>query len=226
MKISLMTSLRIISAYTKHRKYTLLGPLLVLFIGVGSLKAASPPKELTSIIHQFMDMERTSIHIEQVIQWKYYSKRDTIRVEMDIEGNRNFHVLLPGMGMEIFVTQTEMITLNHIRNQILYENATPDALVKQLFVGGDLNRARFKGEKKRPEGGKQLNFSFADEFSEWERLSTYLDETGQLTKLVLVDHDGNKYVILMNYQKSYRPFRIPQVELDYATYQVADLRTD
>lgn len=221
-----MTKSRPYALHTFIQNHTVfLRFILLLVIGV-YLKAASPPKELSTVIDQFMNMARTSIHIEQVIEWKYYAKRDTIKLEMNIAGNRNFQVLLPGLGMEIFVTQTEMVTVNHIRNQILYEDATPDALLKQLFVGGDLNRARFKGEKELPKGGRQLNFRFADEYSEWERLSTFLNGAGQLTKLELMDYDGNKYVIMMSYLDSFEAFKIPQVDLDYATYQVADLRSN
>ena len=198
---------------------------LVIFILMGvSLSAAQPPKELSKIIDHFMNLETTSVKISQVIDWRFSDKSDTVRIQLDIRGGRNFHVMLADFGMEIFVTENEMITLNHIRQQVLFENATPDALLRQLFVGGDLNQARFKGEKILTEGRRSLKFQFADDFSDWESLAMVLDQADSLEKLVLVDYDGNKYIISLTYLASYEGFTIPIIDQDYLHYQVADLR--
>lgn len=189
-----------------------------------SLSAAKPPKQLSNIIEHFLSLEATSIKIDQVIDWRFSDKRDTVRIQMDIRGGRNFHVMLADFGMEIFVTENEMITLNHSRQQILYETATPDALLRQLFVGGDLNEARFKGEKKLADDRRQLNFQFGDDFSDWESLAMILKQDDSLEKLVLVDYDGNKYIISLSYLEIYEEFEIPVLETDYLHYQTADLR--
>ena len=198
---------------------------LVTFISLSSsLSAAQPPKELAKIIDHFMNLETTSVKINQVIDWRFSDKSDTVRIQMDIRGGRNFHVMLADFGMEIFVTENEMITLNHSRHQILYENASPDALLKQLFVGGDLNSARFKGEKKLSDSRRRLNFQFADDFSDWESLAVVLGQGDDLEKLILVDYDGNKYIISLSYLESYEGFTIPIMGEDYLHYQIADLR--
>ncbi|NQV40882.1 MAG: hypothetical protein HQ506_00895 [Candidatus Marinimicrobia bacterium] len=189
-----------------------------------TLSAAQPPKELAKVIDHFMNLESTSVNINQVIDWRFSDKSDTVRIQMDIRGERNFHVMLADFGMEIFVTENEMITLNHIRKQVLFENATPDALLKQLFVGGDLNEARFKGEKKLTDGRRRLNFQFSGDFSDWESLAMVLDQADSLEKLVLVDYDGNKYIISLTYLASYEGFIMPIIDQDYLHYQVADLR--
>lgn len=197
--------------------------MIFILMGV-SLSAAQPPKELSKIIDHFMNLETTSVKISQVIDWRFSDKSDTVRIQLDIRGGRNFHVMLADFGMEIFVTENEMITLNHIRQQVLFENATPDALLRQLFVGGDLNQARFKGEKILTEGRRSLKFQFADDFSDWESLAMVLDQADSLEKLVLVDYDGNKYIISLTYLASYEGFTIPIIDQDYLHYQVADLR--
>ncbi len=224
MKISLMIKLQIlpIRLYRSLKATpTVLALLLCLSV---SLSAAKPPKELSKVIDHFMNMEATSVKIKQVIDWRFSDKRDTVRIQMDINGGRNFHVQLADFGMEIFVTEQEMITLNHLRQQVLYENTTPDALLKQLFVGGDLNQARFKGEKQLKDGRRRLNFSFDSDFSDWESLSTVLGTTDKLEKLILVDYDGNKYIISLSYLIQFEEFTIPKIDEDYLDYQIADLR--
>ena len=198
---------------------------LVMFLLMSvSLSAAKPPKQLSKVIDHFMNLEATSVKINQVIDWRFSSQSDTVRIQMDIKAGRNFHVLLSEFGMEIFVTENEMITLNHNRQQVLYEDATPDALLKQLFVGGDLNEARFKGEKVLSEGRRRLNFQFAGDFSDWQSLAVVLNAGDSLEKLILVDYDGNKYIISLSYLAEYAEFSVPKIDVDYLHYQVADLR--
>ena len=224
MKISLM----IRTVFSESTKSGLIGKylqrLLIFTLMSATLIEAKTPGELSKVIDHFLNMEATSVEIKQVIDWRFSDKSDTVRVQMDIRGGRNFHVLLAGFGMEIFVTEDEMITLNHVREQILYENATPDALLKQLFVGGDLNKARYKGTKNLKNDRKRLNFTFMDDFSDWESLSMVLDATEVLEKLVLVDYDGNKYIISLKYLEEFEDFNIPKVNMDYLHYKVADLR--
>jgi len=188
------------------------------------LSAASPPKQLSRVIKNFMNLESVSININQVIDWRFSDKADTVRIQMDIKAGKIFHVLLAGYGMEIFVTENEMISLNHVRQQVLLETASPDALLKQLFVGGDLNQARYKGEKQQSDGNRRLDFQFGGDFSDWESLSVFLSEGDHLEKLILVDYDGNKYIISLTYLTEFKGFDIPQIKMDYPHYQIADLR--
>lgn len=198
---------------------------LMLFFVVGpSLYGANPPKELSKVIDGFLGMEMTSVNITQVIDWRFSSKRDTVRVQMNIKGSQNFHVLLAGFGMEIYVHDDQMITLNHLRQQILYETANPDALLEQLFVGGDLSDARFKGEKQLDGDRRRLKFLFDTDFSDWESLSVVLDGDEILEKLLLVDYDGNKYIITLNYSTDFNQYDVPKIDQDYLHYQIADLR--
>lgn len=200
---------------------------MLLFLAILPLQfvlAASLPKELKQVIDAFMDLESTSVEIKQVIDWRFSSDSDTVRIQMDIKGDRNFHVMLAGFGMEIFVTEDEMITLNHIRQQVLYENASADALLKQLFVGGDLNQARFKSSKDLKNGSRRLNFRFDDDFSDWESLSVILNSSEVLERLILVDYDGNRYIISLTYLAEFEDFQVPKVDEDYLHYQIADLR--
>ncbi|MBT6012141.1 MAG: hypothetical protein HOG80_12260 [Candidatus Marinimicrobia bacterium] len=224
MKISLMIKSAILQLKLYRSSIVNLSGLAIFLCLSVSLSAAKPPKELSKVIDHFMNLEATSVKINQVIDWRFSNKRDTVRIQMDINGGRNFHVMLADFGMEIFVTEREMITLNHIRQQVLYENTTPDALLKQLFVGGDLNQARFKGEKKLKDGRRRLNFTFVDDFSDWESLSTVLGNDDKLEKLILVDYDGNKYIISLIYLVGYEGFPIPKIDEDYLHYQIADLR--
>ena len=224
MKISLMIKSSVFPRVKYHPLHVrLLWLVTSIFISV-SLSAAQPPKELTKIINHFLNLEATSVEISQVIDWRFSDKSDTVRIQMDIRGGRNFHVMLAEFGMEIFVTENEMITLNHVRQQVLFENATPDALLKQLFVGGDLNEARFKGEKKLSDEKRRLNFQFAGDFSDWESLALVLNRDDSLEKLVLVDYDGNKYIISLIYLASFEEFDVPIIDVDYLHYQIADLR--
>lgn len=224
MKISLMIK-RAISLKLKYRPLIALLRWVLFFVLMnGQLLAANPPKELSKVIDHFMNLKGTSVAINQVIDWRFSSKSDTVRIQMDINAGRKFHVMLADFGMEIFVTENEMITLNHVRQQVLYENATPDALLQQLFVGGDLNDARFKGEKKLNDGSRRLNFQFSGDFSDWDRLSIVLSTDDDLQKLILVDYDGNKYIITLSYLDKYEDFSIPIIDQDYLHYQIADLR--
>ena len=122
------------------------------------------------------------------------------------------------------MTDNEMITINHLRQQILYENATPDALLKQLFVGGDLKDARFKGERSIAGGLRELKFRFAGDFSDWESLTVFLDDNDDLKKMILIDYDGNKYLISLKYQGEFTDFVVPDIKQDFLHYQIADLR--
>ena len=171
-----------------------------------------------------MNLESTSLDLTQVIDWRFGGKQDTIWIEMDIKAGHRFHLLLADFGMEIYVTDTEMMTLNHVRKQILYENASPDALLKQLFVGGDLNDARFKGERVLNDSLRQLKFKFSDDFSDWESLQVTLDAKDILKQLTLIDYDGNRYLISLHYLAQFRGFKIPDIKQDYLLYQIADLR--
>ncbi len=196
---------------------------LLLLIAI-PCKAAKPPKELSKVIDHFMHLESTSISIDQVIEWKFSNKRDTVHIQMDIKAGRQFHVRLSDFGMEMFVADDQMITLNHFRQQFLVENASPDALLKQLFVGGDLNQARFKGEKKSKDGNRRLHFKFDGDFSDWERLDVVLSGSDDLEKVILVDYDGNSYMITLRYSHTFENFVIPDINKDYPSYQKADLR--
>jgi hypothetical protein len=191
---------------------------------IASQSFAATPKELTGVINHFMNMESTSLEIQQVIDWRFLHANDSIAFRMDIKAGRNFHLDLAGFGMEIYVTEHEMVTINHSRAQILYENATPDALIRQLFVGGDLKDARFKRKKSVGEGLHQLDFKFVGDFSDWESLSVVVDESEDLKKMILVDYDGNKYNISLKYRAEFDDFSLPDVDQEYLHYQVADLR--
>ena len=195
---------------------------LVLSITFGY--AAKPPKQLTGVIQHFMDMDSTSLEITQVIDWRFSSESDSIKLQMNITAGHNFHMTLPAFGMEIFVTEREMVTINHSRQQILYESASPDALLKQLFVGGDLNEARFKGEKKLEQGSRRLDFQFSGDFSDWEALSVILDSKDNLNRIILQDYDGNKYLISLKYLPRFEGYLFPDIGTEYSHYQIADLR--
>ncbi len=224
MKISLMIkSLNAIHFKYHPVRYYLRCTALFLFTSV-QVSAAGPPKELSKIIDHFLNLQTTSIEINQVIEWRFSDKRDTLRIQLDINGARNFHVMLADFGMEIFVSEDQMVTINHLRQQVLYENATQDALLKQLFVGGDLNQARYKGEKKLNGDQRILNFQFAGDFSDWESLAMILNASDQLEKMILVDYDGNKYIISLDYLAEFESFVIPDVDSDFLHYQIADLR--
>jgi len=197
--------------------------VLMLLIIAAQLSAATP-KELSGVIDHFMNMEASSLEIQQIIDWRFAGANDSITLRMDIKAGQNFHLNLPAFGMEIYVTETEMMTLNHVRAQILYENATPDALLKQIFVGGDLNRARFKGKKTLDSGLRQLDFKFDSDFSDWQSLSVILDDQDELQKLILVDYDGNRYLITLTYLPEFADFNMPDIQRDYLHYQIADLR--
>lgn len=197
--------------------------ILILLI-IGSQALAATPKELTGVINHFMNMESTSLEIQQIIDWRFLHANDSIAFRMDIKAGRNFHLDLSGFGMEIYVTEHEMVTINHSRAQILYENSTPDALIRQLFVGGDLNDARFKRKKSVGEGLHQLDFKFVGDFSDWESLSVLVNEADDLKKMILVDYDGNKYNISLKYRAEFDDFSLPDVDQEYLHYQVADLR--
>jgi len=191
---------------------------------VGQVQARNPPKQLIHVIDHFMNLDSTSLEISQVIDWRFSSKYDSVSLQMDIKGGRNFRLTLADFGLEIFVTEKEMITLNHVRAQILYEESSPDALIKQLFVGGDLDDTRFKREENLGDGLRQLDFQFVGDFSDWESLSVILDEKDDLKRITLIDYDGNKYLITMVYQTKFNDFMLPDVKQDYLHYQVADLR--
>ena len=171
-----------------------------------------------------MNMELTSLEIKQIIDWRFSSKNDSITLRMDIQGGQHFRLTLDVFGMEIFVAENEMMTVNHIRQQILYENADPDALLKQLFVGGDLDDARFKHEQNIEGGLRKLDFRFAGDFSDWESLSVVLDDNDDLKQMILVDYDGNKYLIFLNYLPDYDNYALPDIKQDFLHYQIADLR--
>ncbi|MCF7824092.1 MAG: hypothetical protein K9N35_07960 [Candidatus Marinimicrobia bacterium] len=196
----------------------------LLIAMVAQVFAAKAPRELTSVINHFLNLEATSLEIHQVIDWRFFNKHDSLSFRMDIKAGRNFHMNLAAFGMEIFVTESEMMTLNHVRAQILYEDASPDALLKQLFVGGDLNDARFKGQKQLGNGLRQLDFVFVGDFSDWESLSVILDDEDDLKKLTLVDYDGNNYLITLHYLEQFEDFNLPDLKTEYVNYQVADLR--
>ena len=51
-----------------------------------------------------------------------------------------------------------------------------------------------------------------------------LGQGDDLEKLILVDYDGNKYIISLSYLESYEGFTIPIMGEDYLHYQIADLR--
>ncbi len=191
---------------------------------VSQVLAATPPKQLTQVIDHFMNMEATSLEITQVIDWRFSSKNDSITLKMDIKGGHNFRVDLSDFGLEIFVTESEMVTINHFRQQILYENATPDALLRQLFVGGDLSNARFKGEQAIAGGLRELNFRFAGDFSDWESLTVMLDDSDDLKRMILIDYDGNQYLMSLRYQPHFNDFGVPNIQQDFLHYQIADLR--
>lgn len=197
---------------------------MLLSLSHGIALSANPPKQLSQVIDHFLNLEATSLEISQVIDWRFAGESDSIRLRMDINAGRNFHMILPAFGMEIYVSENEMLTLNHVRQQVLYEEATPDALLKQLFVGGDLNDARFKREKSLKNGNKRLDFQFDGDFSDWESLSVILDETDNLQKIILVDYDGNEYLITLKTLPEFERFVFPDVNTDYLHYQVADLR--
>jgi len=224
MKISLMTDLKILDRPKYRHIITHLLGLLAFTMLSMPVNAGNPPQQLSKVIDRFMAMEATSVNIKQVIDWRFSSKSDTVRIQMDIDGSRNFHVMVAGFGMEIFVAEDEMITLNHIRQQVLYEKANPDALLEQLFVGGDLSDARYKGEKKLSEGRRRLKFQFDSDFSDWESLALVLNEEDNVEKILLVDYDGNKYIITLSYLPVFNRVAVPQIDQDFLHYQVADLR--
>ena len=224
MKISLMTR-----GFRSHRIQQIfwrdmLQALAVIVFGLSLASAAKPPKQLVTTIEHFMNMDSTSIEISQVIDWRFATENDSIKLQMDIQGGHNFHMTLAAYGMEIFVTEHEMVTINHSRQQILFEKASPDALLKQLFVGGDLNTARFQREKDLGLGARQLDFKFAGDFSDWESLTVIVDKNDNLTKINLVDYDGNKYLISLKYLPRYVGFSAPDITTEYSHYQIAGLR--
>ena len=204
--------------------WTLSAIFVVAAIPLQTVNAANPPKELQRIIDNFMNMESRSMEIHQVIDWKYRSDHDSVRFQMDIRGNRNFHLDIIAYGLEIFVTESEMLTLNHIRKQIIYENTTPDALLKQLFVGGDLRDARFRREEQLEDGRRELEFRFSDDFSDWERLSILLGGDDAIQRIKLIDYDGNIYHIRFKYLPRFQNYVLPDINIDYPRYRVADLR--
>lgn len=195
-----------------------------LILSLAFVYAAKPPKQLANVIQHFMDMDSTSLEISQVIDWRFSGKNDSIKLQMNIKAGHNFHMILAVYGMEIFVTDHEMVTINHSRQQILYENASPDALLKQLFVGGDLNTARFKREQDLEQGLRRLEFQFSGDFSDWESLAVIVDQNDDLKNIILQDYDGNKYLISLKYLPIYEGFLFPDIESDFSHYQIADLR--
>ena len=197
---------------------------ILLSVVIASQAFASTPKELKGVINHFLNMESTSLEIHQLIDWKFSKEHDSLSFQMDIQAGRNFHLTMAAFGLEIYVSETEMMTLNHIREQVLYEDATPDALIKQIFVGGDLNAARFKGEKTLEGDLKELEFKFAGDFSDWQSLTVVVDALDDLKKLTLVDYDGNLYIITLKYLNEYDKFTLPNIEQDFLHYQIADLR--
>lgn len=197
---------------------------LMQLILISQMSAATPPKKLTHIIDHFMNMEATSLEVQQVIEWRFSSNRDSINFRMDVKAGRNFHLTLASFGMEIYVTEAEMMTINHLRQQILYEAASPHALINQLFVGGDLNDARFKNEKRLESDLRQLDFEFAGDFSDWESLSVIVDDLDDLKKIILIDYDGNKYLITLKYMNEFDNFSLPDIQQDLIHYQISDLR--
>jgi len=186
--------------------------------------AAETPKQLQSVIDDFLNMENKSIRIEQVIKWRFAPNDDSLYLNIDIKAGRSFHVTLPAFGMEIFVSDAEMMTLNHARQQLILENASPDALLNQLFVGGDLRDARFRKEKTLKNGTHELDFVFSGDFSDWDKMTIRLDRERMLQGMTLVDYDGNKYLIRFEYKLAYEPFVVPDMETDFQSYQIADLR--
>ncbi|MCF7807762.1 MAG: hypothetical protein K9N38_04495 [Candidatus Marinimicrobia bacterium] len=203
---------------------SLILPGIAWLLSITSLTAADPPKELEQVIDDFMNLEATSLQVSQVIDWRFSSKNDSIIFQMDIKEGRNFHLDLAAFGLEIFVSETEMMTLNHSRSQIIYEDASPDALLKQLFVGGDLNDARFKDEKMRQDGLRELRFRFASDFSDWDRLTVILDGNDTMKGIHLFDYDGNLYKISFQHLPNFSNFNMPDVDTEYLHYQIADLR--
>jgi hypothetical protein len=210
-----------ISSRHVTKKLLFISLSLLLFT---NLSARKPPKQLTQVINHFLDMDSTSLVIHQVIDWRFSGKNDSIKFQMDIKGDRAFHVDLSAFGLEIYVTQDEMMTVNHSRQQILYENASSDALIEQLFVGGDLGDARFKREKQIDRGLRQLDFQFVSDFSDWESLSVVVDQQDDLKNMILEDYDGNKYLISLHYEKEYDDFVLPDLSQEYLHFQIADLR--
>lgn len=201
--------------------------MVFLVLGIFTFSAATaakPPKELQNIINDFMSMESTSMEVLQVIDWKYKSEDDSVRFQMNILANQNFHLDLWAFGLEIFITETEMLTVNHVKKQVIYENASPDALLDQLFVGGDLADARFKDEKKLKGGDRELEFLFSSDFSDWESLSVTVDDAGDLQKIKLVDYDGNHYHITFKYLNRFSKFVLPDISKDLMGYKIADMR--
>lgn len=200
--------------------------LAFLGLTISAVAAAKPPKELQRVMDDFLSMKNTSMRIEQVIDWRFASNNDSLYLNIDILADQQFHVTIPVFGMEIYVNELEMMSINHIRQQLIYENSTSDALINQLFVGGDLRDARFKKELIVKGGGRKLEFVFSGDFSDWDRMSLTLDQNEQLVELTLVDYDGNKYLIDLIYKENFENFRVPDIKSDYPDYQIADLRDD
>jgi len=200
--------------------------LAFLGLTISAVAAAKPPKELQRVMDDFLSMKNTSMRIEQVIDWRFASNNDSLYLNIDILADQQFHVTIPVFGMEIYVNELEMMSINHIRQQLIYENSTSDALINQLFVGGDLRDARFKKELIVKGGGRKLEFVFSGDFSDWDRMSLTLDQNEQLVGMTLVDYDGNKYLIDLIYKENFENFRVPDIKSDYPDYQIADLRDD
>jgi hypothetical protein len=200
-------------------------PFLILITAPGAhAVAANPPKELQQIIDNFMNLESTSMEILQVIDWKYRGGNDSVKLQMDILGGQSFHLELYAFGMEIYVDNGQMMTINHARKQIIYESTDPDALLNQLFAGGDLNNARYRGEKRLKNGNRQLTFHFDTDFSDWESLSIILDNREAVTGMELVDYDGNNYSMSFLYLSKYSSYTVPNLDQDFPGYKIADLR--
>ena len=210
----------------RNRPPTLVLKSALLLILLGQTLMGSIPSELQQVLDSFWQLKRTSLQIHQRIDWRFSKPDENFSLQLDIQDNEHFRVDLTSFGLEIFVSPNAMMTINHQRRQILIEDATPDALLRQIFVGGDLNLARFKGLKQLPEDARRMDFSFDSDFSDWDKMSLFLNTSSHLTGIFLKDYDGNDYHLDLEYLPDYLDYSEPDVKQEYLTYQLADLRSN
>jgi hypothetical protein len=201
----------------------------ILFVGLylglisATALAKETPPEISRVVDRFLNQEQVSIDIVQEIHWKFYRKVDSLQVFMDIYDNAHFRLLLPGFGMEVYVLGDSLVTVNHTRGQILLETATRDELIDQLFIGGDISDAKLVRTSKSENGNTRDEFVFKSDISEWQRLTMEHDK-GLPKRVELVDYDGNRYLIKLRYQRSYRSFDSQLPARNSWNYELADIR--
>lgn len=200
--------------------------LLILKLTVLSSLALADgiPEDLSIILDRFLKLEETSVEIRQEIHWRYFGGVDSLRAFMDIRDEQSFRLNVPGFGLDVYRQNDSLITINHRKKQVLIEKARHDAMIDQLFIGGDISSVKLRRSKDLGNNRKRYEFVFRDEYSEWQRMKIWTwQELPQ--EIELLDYDENTYRIMLRYSSDFVEFNLTRLLNENPMgFEIADLR--